>query len=555
MMRTRTIHGVLGLLLLGGSACYTGLGGSSGAGGADDAAGSDDGVAGSEGESTAGESGGAADAAVSPSDVARLTRLEYERTVTAIFGAELAADVDFEGLPADGRLGRFESNAGLDVNIDSVDAYRIVAEDVGEAAGARAASLLGCEESPECVAAFITSYGRFIYRRSLSAGELDVFVQFWNANREGGELADAMRLVVTALLQTPDFLYRLEKGGAGDDGEVRRLTGEEVASRLSFFLWKSGPDTELLDAAAAGDLDSAEGLLAQAERLLADPRADDTLVRFHNVWLGIDAFETELVDAERFPEFEALRADMIDETRQFILHVIREDDAQVSTLFTAEYSFASPELAAFYGDGVASSDDGEITLDPRQRMGLLTHASYLTAHARTPERAPIYRGRSLLVDMFCKQLTPPPNVNTTIDFDSSSSARQQIEDATAGPACTGCHRMINPLGFLFENYDGVGQWRTMDGVYPVEAAAEVVGTDIDGAYANATELITRLGDSADLQACVSRQWMRFALSRPEGSEDEGSIVAASEQAGGDIHALIGALTQTDAFRHRRLPQP
>jgi hypothetical protein len=541
-----------GSLLLG---CYTGLNGTDpGA----DAAGDDAGGVDESGddEGSADEGGDDTNVDVSPSGLARLTRREYQRTVTAIFGEELVADVVFDALPADGRIGRFESNADLDVNIDSVDAYRLVAEDIGDAAGARVDALLGCEESPECVAAFITAYGRRIYRRPLTEGEVEAFVGFWDATRSEGDLADAMRLTVTTFLQTPDFLYRLEKGEPGDDDDIRRLTGEEVASRLAFFLWQSGPDDALLDAAAAGDLDTPEGVLAQAERLLEDRRADDTLVRFHTTWLGIDALETQIIDAERFPEYEALREDMLDETRRFVLHVFREDDASLTKLFSADYSFASPALASFYGEGVESmSDGGKIELDGRQRRGLLTQASYLTSHARSPERAAIYRGRSLLVDVFCQQLVPPDNVDTAIEFDTTRPAREQIENATAGPACAGCHQLINPLGFLFENYDGIGQWRTQDGEYPVDAQAKVLGTDIDGPYANATELVSRLGESPDVAECVARQWMRLALSRSEGPEDETSINAAHEKADGDLRALIVAITQTDAFRYRRVPEP
>lgn len=540
----------LPLFLVPWLGCYTGFSGDPSVGAADDDSGADGG-----GSGDGGDDGVAADVDVSPSGVARLTRIEYERTVTMIFGEEIAADVNFDNLPADGKIGRFTSNAGLDVNIDSLDAYRIVAEDVGDAAGARAAELLGCDESPECVDAFVREYGRAIYRRDLEDAEVDVLVQFWSATRQEGELADAMRLLVTAFLQTPDFLYRLEKGEPGDDGPVRRLTGEEIASRLSFFLWKTGPDAELLDAAAAGELDTPEGVLAQAERLLADPRADDTLVEFHVSWLGIDALETQLVDLDRFPEYATLQEDMLEETRRFVLHVLREDDARLATLLSADYSFASPELAAFYGDGVTSvGDDGRIALDGSQRRGLLTQASFLTSHARSPERAAIYRGRSLLVDMFCQQLVPPNNVDTAIEFDTSRPAREQIEDATSGPACAGCHQVINPLGFLFENYDGIGRWRTTDGEYPIDAAAEVIGTDVDDAYSNATELMLRLAESPQVASCVARQWMRFALSRPEGPEDAASIDAASEAAEGDLRAMIGAITQTDAFRHRRLPE-
>jgi hypothetical protein len=529
------------------AACYGGISGF------DPSAG--DGTTGASGTEDSGTDDGAADVAVSPSRLARLTRAEHRRTVTAIFGAPVAAEVDFDKLPPDGKVGRFTSNAELDVNIDSLDAYRLVAEDVGEAASAHASELLGCEESPECVTAFITGYGRRIYRRPLEDAEVGVFVQFWDDHRQAGTTADAMRLVVTAFLQTPDFLYRLEKGTDGDDGAVRQLTGYELATRLSFFLWGEGPDDALLDAAGAGELDDAEGLGAHVDRMLADPRADETLVRFHFTWLGIEALETQLVDAERFPQFEALRDDMLEETRRFVLHVLREGDAQLETLLTADYSFASPELAAFYGDGVAGSDaEGRITLDGSQRRGLLTHASYLASHARTPERAPIYRGKSVLADVLCMPLAPPQDADTNVDFDSTSSARQQIEDATASPACAGCHRMINPLGFLFEHYDGVGQWRTEDGEWPVEAEATVMmGSDIDGTYADATALIEKLPSSSSLATCITRQWLRFALSRPEGTEDEGSIDAAGAAASGDMFELVGAIPQTEAFRYRRLP--
>lgn len=538
--------------------CYSGLtdggvsaGQGDGADGVDDDGADDDGA----GDDGAGDDGddGDASASVSASGLARLTRLEYQRSVIAIFGETLLAEVNFDRLPPDGNIGRFETNAGLNVNIDSVDGYRLVAEDVGIAAGAAATTLLGCAESDSCVEAFIRDYGLLIYRRPLNDAELEVLTGFWATNRAEGTLGDAMRMTVSALLQTPDFLYRLERGDDEDDDDVRRLTSYEVASRLSYFLWKSGPDKTLLDAAAAGELDTPEGIASQAERLIDDEKADDTILRFYKSWLGLDELEAHLVDNEAFPEFEGLRDDMEQETEDFLLHVFR-NDPQVSTLFSAEYSFASPQLAAMYGAGVISNEDGALTLDPTQRRGILTQASYLTTHAKTPERAPIYRGTSLLVDVFCSALPPPPDVGTAIEFDSTASARQQIEDATGGNACRGCHSTINPLGFLFENYDALGRWRTMDGEYPVEAAATVVGTDIDGDYDDAVDLIASLSDSEMVKRCVARQWMRFALSRPEGVEDSDSIEAAAEQADGDMQALVGALTQTDAFRYRRLPQ-
>ena len=177
-----TFRATLGLGVLGHvAACYTGVSGHDPAA-ADGTAGSTSGV---EDGSTS-ESDGTEEIAVSPSHLARLTRAEHRRTVTAIFGATIAGEVDFGKLPSDGKVGRFTSNAELDINIDSLDAYRMVAEDVGEAAGAHASELLGCDESPACVTAFVTAYGRRIYRRPLADAEVGVFVQFWDDHREAG---------------------------------------------------------------------------------------------------------------------------------------------------------------------------------------------------------------------------------------------------------------------------------------------------------------------------------------------------------------------------------
>jgi len=492
---------------------------------------------------------------VALSGLARLTRVEYQRTVTAILGAALVAEVNFDNLPADGKTGQFENNTDLNVNIDIVDAYRMVAEDMGEQARVNATTLLGCEESPTCVDTFIRTYGERIYRRPLSVDEVDRFLAFWNTARSEGDLGDAMRLIIAAFFQMPDFLYRLEKGEDSDTNDVRRLTAYELASRLSFFLWKSGPDEQLLAAAANGELDTPDGIGTQVQRILQDPRADYAILRFHASWLGLTALETQVVDTEAFPQYEQLRDDMVDETEQFVLHLFRDGDAQVRTLFTADYSFATPELAAFYGEGASSvANDGRIVLDPQQRRGILTHASYLTAHAKTPSRAAIYRGKSILVDVFCKSLALPDNVDTAIDFDPTRSAREQIEEATSAPACSGCHGMINPLGFLFENYDGIGRWRTMDGAYPVDASGALNGTDVDGPLVGATELMAKLAESKEVADCMSRQWLRFALSRLDGGLDEGSIVSASDEAQGDMRTLIVALTRTDAFRHRRVAE-
>lgn len=488
--------------------------------------------------------------AVAPSSLARLTAVEYQRTVTAIFGDELVAGVQFETLPADGVVGQFATNAGLNVNADSADRYRIVAEQIGARAGERASALLGCDESEACVDAFIRSYGELIYRRPLSDDEVGVFRNFWTTARSQGSVNDAMRLIVTAFLQTPDFLYRLEQVPGGT---LAKLNGYELASRLAFFLWKSGPDRELLTAASNHDLDTRGGLAAQARRLLDDKRADFTLLHFFTAWLGIAVLDRQDVNPVEFPEYAGLRDDMIAETQAFILHVFRNDDAQLRTLFSANYSFASPKLATFYGAGVVKTEGNRITLDPSQRMGVLTQASFLTAHARTPTRAAIFRGRSMLIDVLCKPLVFPANGNTAVNFDPTLPGRKQVEQVTSSPGCRECHALFNPMGFLFENYDGIGRWRTTDHGEPVNATAEVIGTEVGGTMTGAPEFLRKLGDSEEVANCMARQWFRFALSRMDEAADEESIVSAATAAHGDMRELIVNIVQSDGFRYRALP--
>jgi hypothetical protein len=493
--------------------------------------------------------------AVAPSKISRLTRIEYERTVTAIFGAELLTGVRFDNLPSDSKAGPFESNAPLDVDEDGVDGYRNVAEAIGERAGADAEALLGCEESSACVEGFVQDLGDKLYRRPLDAEAQAAYLKLFEAIRNSGTLSDALRVTVTAMLQSPQFLYRLELGTETSEPDVRRLTGYELAARLSFFLWKTAPDAELIAAAGAGDLDEPEGIEREARRLLTDPRADYTIGRFHLAWLGVAELEEHALDTEAFPDFEALKADMLAETEQFVVDVFHHD-AKLETLLSAPYTFASPALAAFYGSAEPDAD-GKLALDTDQRLGVLTHASFLTAHAKSPKTAAIHRGKAIREQLFCQGLPAPPPVDTIIEPDPSLTTREQIEQKTAPETCAACHTLINPLGFLFENYDAIGRWRTEDNGLPVDASGGISETDVDGDLVGAVELAQALASSETVTSCVSRQWLRFALGRDDGKLDTESIELASERAhqqSGDLRELIVGLTISDAFRHRRVPK-
>lgn len=489
------------------------------------------------------------------SPIPRLTRVEYERTLRAVFDDAFAEDLRFDFLPSDGRAGPFASNAFFDVDDDGVEGYRAVAEAAGDVAGARATELLGCASpaSASCLESFLDRYGTALYRRPLRDEERAAYLALATGRSE----ADFVRLAITAMLQSPHFLYRIELGEPTGDPAVVKLTGYEIATRLSFFLWKSAPDEELMAAAAAGDLATAEGVEAQARRMLGDPRADYTIVRFHTDWLGITEIEHHTVNETRFPDFAAISDDMLAETEEFALHVFRDADASLSTLLTAPYSFASPELAAHYGlDAPATTGISRIELDGTERAGILTQASFLTVHAHDPTTAGVHRGKAIRERFLCQTLPNPPPIDTLIAPDPSLSTRQQLEQKTSPETCTSCHRLMNPLGFTFEHYDAIGAFRTMDGTHAIDASGAAHDSDIEGPIDGAIDLANRLAASEQVHQCVARQWLRAALGRPDLPLDEQSLDAAYARydgSGRDLRELVVALTTTDAFRFRRIP--
>ncbi len=496
---------------------------------------------------------------VGDSPTLRLTRLEYERTLRTVLGDAIVDELRLDHLPSDGTAGPFASNAFFDVNDDGVEAYRAVAESVGEIVMIHADDLLGCDgAAPDCVDLFLTRLGTSFYRRPLDGAELTAYRALFEQAASAGTYADGVRLVITAFLQAPSFLYRIEVGVPSRRDGVRELTGYELATRLSFFLWKSGPDQALLDAAEAGLLDTPQGVESEARRLLSDPRADLTIARFHTEWLGVDDLMNHRVDDTRYPTFEDVKDDMLLETETFALHVFRTGDARLETLLTAPYSFMTPELAQHYGidEALEPGTMSQVMLDPSERAGILTHASFITSHGNDPASAAVHRGKAIRERLLCLSLPPPPAVNTIIAPDPTLSSRQQLEQKTSPTACATCHQLMNPLGFPFEHYDVVGAFRELDGPHPIDASGTVVGTDVDGDVDGAIDLAGRLAQSEDVHRCVARQWFRFALGRSDAEQDEPSLEAAYQRyrdSGDDLRELIIAITTTDAFRLRGVP--
>lgn len=540
-----------------------------GSGGADapanGSAGSEGGSAGSEGGTGAMPGAGASvnelrceTKAVGPTPLRRLTHAEYDNSVRDLLGDTTRPARAF---PPDTEIGLFDNT----VNAQTVpvllaehylDAAVKLAEGISDVS-----ALVGCDVAggASCVTGFVERFGRRAYRRALGGGEVERLVAMYDATAAASNADTAVRSVITAVLASPHFLFRPEFGAEPAAlPDARRLTAFELAGRLAALLWASVPDDALLDAAEEGRLQTHEQVEAQARRMLDDERARVEIARFYDQWFGLPLLATATKDAEVYPAFDdALRVSMAEETRRFVSHVLWEDDARLSTLLSASYSFVNAPLAELYGvDG--PSDDGfeRVTLDTAERRGVLTQASMLTAFAASDESSPVKRGKWVRVRMLCQDLPDPPaDVPALPPPEPGVSTRERFAMHTAHDACRGCHELIDGLGFGLEAYDGIGALRSLDHGVPVDASGEVTNTrDIDGAYEGGPELAALLASSTQVRDCAPTQWLRYALGRREERDDTCSVVAlrqAFADTDGDLRELMVALTQTDAFFHYR----
>lgn len=461
----------------------------------------------------------------------RLTHAEYDRSVTDLLGQPSTRG---QGFAADDVVGGLMNNAGaLDVSSLLADQVRAAAE---AAAGEADLSLLvPCD--PEaigktaCATLFIEDFGLRAFRRPLTQDDLDRYLSLWESvAREDGFDAGA-RWVITAMLQSPHFLYRMELGAKGGDG-LYHLTGWERATALSYLLWGTTPDDELLDAAASGALDTDAGLAAQAERLAADPRAQEVIAEFFEDWLDLDRLPIVSRDTTEYPELtETVRAEMAGETRRLV-NDLAASGATISALLLARHSFMTDSLAAYYGvtPGAGEADaEGfrRVSLDGERYGGLLSQGSVLTTWALSASSSPVHRGLLVREHLLCQDLPPPPsNLNTSPPpVDPSLSTRERYATHATEPVCQSCHRLIDPIGFGFEAYDGVGRWRSMDGEHPIDATGWIESSPAtDGEFDGLMELSALLATSPDVQRCYSRVWFSFAA----GLYEEPSLTCEAE---------------------------
>jgi uncharacterized protein DUF1592/uncharacterized protein DUF1588/uncharacterized protein DUF1585/uncharacterized protein DUF1595/uncharacterized protein DUF1587/cbb3-type cytochrome c oxidase subunit III len=408
-----------------------------------------------------------------------------------------------------------------------------------------------------CAEEIAANLARRAYRRPVSQTDLDRLLPFFEEGRKGqGGFDEGIELMTTAVLASPDFLYRTIAPTAPPGANAQELTAFELASRLSFFLWSQGPDDELLKLAESGELARPRVLDAQVKRMLADPRAAVLVTSFAEGWLAVDDLEAVQPDKLLFPEFnEGLRRDFAEEIERFLASVLLEDQS-VQTLLTADYTFVNERLARHYGiDGVVGPQFRRVHVDDPARHGLLGKGAVLLRTSYGDRTSPVLRGAWVLDKLMGTPPTPPPpGVETNLstpEGEQPKTVRERLERHRKDVTCNACHGVIDPYGLALENFTAIGAWRDYDkeAKAPIDPRTELTGArPVEGPAQLTAALLAR--DDQLVQA-LTEKLMMYAVGRELEHFDMPQvrrIVRDAKDRGYRFSALVTGVVNSDAFR-------
>ena len=485
----------------------------------------------------------------------RLTELQYKNAIRDVFAQQAVLPADFAipnlGSPASGFSNDPEYNA-VDLGVarrlnDSAISLPISVVD-------KLSNLLPCASTPNdaCAQTFIDTYGRRAYRRPLEEAEKATLMKAFKLGTGADAFKDGIAAVVATILDAPQFLYQSEIGKAVDgDATVAQLNGYEMASRLSLLLWDSVPDDNLLDAAAAGELDSPNGIRDQVDRLLGDAKARSVMIRFAREWIHLPKPGAGQRTDKAYTD--ALAAAMQGEFDEFVADSFLSKNAALESFFASTEPYANATLDSFI-----KADGGY-----GNRSGLLTQPAVLTGLAGASDTSPIRRAVFVRTKVTCEAFPPPPNdamaVESALPLPPDATQRQRSAARAADARCAGCHNLIDPLGFGFESFDELGRFREAneDGS-ALDASGDFVdpvAKDLAGTFASLPELGERLGRSPAVADCLSRQFFRFNYGRMEGDEDTCSVKGIANRfkaSGLGLRDLIVSVATADEFRFRKV---
>jgi len=415
-------------------------------------------------------------------------------------------------------------------------------------------------EARACAESILTSIARRAYRRPLTDDERDRLLGLYDREREQGRGFEAgIQTGLAYVLVSPQFLFRIEQDPEGvAPGEIYRISDLELATRLSFFLWRSIPDDELLDTAIAGRLHEPAVLERQIERMLADPRAAALAQDFAGQWLYLRNLRASSPDMYEFPDFDDnLRQSALRETELLFETIVRED-RPLTELLSADFTFLNERLARHYGvPGIYGDQFRRVPVTDERRKGILGHASILTLSSYPNRTSPVSRGNYVLTNILgTPPPEPPPDVPALPEATGEKlTMRERMERHRADPVCAGCHALMDPIGLVLEHYDGIGQWRTEDNGEPIDGSGGIIHVLRDfGPVATPVDLRNAiLSQPERFVRAATEKLMTYALGRRVEYFDmptARAIVRAAEKADYRFSALVLGVVQSEPFMMR-----
>ena len=417
------------------------------------------------------------------------------------------------------------------------------------------------EERP-CAEEIVEQLASKAYRRPLKGDDLSDLMVFFDQGNDGGGFEYGIRTALQAILASPHFVFRLEEipSGVTTPGDVYDISANDLATRLSFFLWATPPDAELIAVAESGDLTDSDVLEEQTRRMLADPRAESLATRFASQWLRLQDLEKIHPDAQLYPYYDNTLAEAMDRETELLFHNIVQEDKNIFDLLTADYTFVNERLARHYGlPDVTGPHFRKVPIADANRRGLLGHASILMMTSHANRTSPVLRGKWVMeVLLGSPPPPPPPNIPAFEETDAATdgrelTTRERMEQHRANPSCSSCHNVIDPIGLALDNFDVTGAWRIKENGMEIDASGQLYdGSPINGPADLRNAILSR---PSVFVRTFARNMMAYALGRRVEYFDMPTIREIEEDAsenGYKMSSFIIGVVQSPAFRMSKL---
>ncbi len=484
----------------------------------------------------------------------RLTRLQLDQTTDTILpGVRASSTVD--ALPADPLQRNYEYSDFLEFNSTNFTPYTQWVAQIADVVRSDPSLVVGCAEmDAACLEAEARQFVRVAFRNVPSEEQMERFIEFYTTSVAAVGLAAATADLVDVVLTSPHYVFREE---VLTDSTLTLLPAQQLQN-VTYSLADLPPDAlGFASASAASLVDSPERLAETVRQVLATPAARDKLMRFFIAWLEVKDVDSFDIAPSAFPEFtpEVAQA-ALDETQTFLETQLSSAAPSLKDVTQSTSSFVSDALSFIY-DGALSEGNSPVELDPSQRLGLFTQPAFIASHSGPETTRLVKRGVFFTRKVMCLPLgEPPAQVDTTIPEIDGATERQRVETVTDAPSCQGCHSVINPFGFMLENYDAIGRWREEDeNGLPIDSSIEVDFLD-EGPLASTSpvDALSGFTNSLAFQQCFTRQLFRFYMGRPEVASDDPILrqLFFNFAHGGvqDIVAMLGTLAGSTTFSRR-----